>query len=130
VIKSKLYIVAGCSGSGKSWVCKQLTDKFEYISYDSNRKKNYLDLLLRPSDKPKLYDMPIRISTFLKLHSDKFDITVVFILEQDEVVKQRIEARGGVWTKYISRRNRIMARRAAKYGAFSGTSQEVLDHLS
>lgn len=127
--KPVLYIVAGCSGSGKSWVCKQLTDKFDYVSYDSNRKKHHLDLLLAPGSKPKLYDMPIKISTFIKRHSDQFDIKAVFILETDEAIRTRIEARGGTWTHYLARRNKIMGRRAAKYGVFSGSSRDVLAYL-
>jgi hypothetical protein len=127
--KPKLYMVAACSGAGKSWVCQQLTDKFDYVSYDGNRKKHHLDLLLAPSDKPKLYDPPIKISTFFKRYSDKFDIHAVFILEDDEVVKARIEARGGEWTEHIAKRNAAMHKRFAKYGNFAGTSQEVLDYL-
>ena len=129
MIKPKLYMVAGCSGSGKSWVCAQLVDKFDYVSYDYNRKKEHLDLLLAPSDRPKLYDPPIKISTFFKRHSNKFDIHAVFILEDDEVVKARIIARGGEWTEHISKRNAAMRKRFEKYGEFSGTSQEVLDYL-
>lgn len=29
-----LYLVCGVSGAGKSWVCRQLTDKFHYIPHD------------------------------------------------------------------------------------------------
>jgi guanylate kinase len=128
-IKPKLYMLAACSGSGKSWVCKQLTDLYDYVSYDDNRKKDHLDLLLLPSAKPKLYDPPIKISTFFKRHSDKFEIHAVFILEEDEVVKQRIAMRGGEWTEHISKRNATMRKRFEKYGEFAGTSQEVLDYL-
>lgn len=128
-IKPKLYMVAGCSGSGKSWVCKQLTDLCDYVSYDYNRKKLHLDLLLQPSVKPKLYDPPIKISTFFKRHSDKFDIHAVFILEEDTVIKHRIIQRGGEWTDHISKRNAAMRKRFEKYGEFAGTSQEVLDYL-
>lgn len=127
--KPKLYMVAACSGSGKSWVCKQLTDKFDYVSYDDTRKKEHLDRLLSPSDKPKLYDPPIKISTFFKRHSDKFDIHAVFILEEDDVVKARVESRGGEWTEHISKRNAAMRKRFDKYGDFAGTSQQVLDYL-
>lgn len=128
-IKPKLYMLAACSGSGKSWVCKQLTDLYDYVSYDDNRKKTHLDLLLQPSTKPKLYDPPIKISTFFKRHSHQFDIHAVFILETDEVVRSRIESRGGQWTEHIAKRNAAMQKRFAKYGSFAGTSQEVLDYL-
>lgn len=29
-----VYLICGVSGSGKSWVCRQLTDKFMYVPHD------------------------------------------------------------------------------------------------
>jgi len=128
-VKPTIFMVIGCSGSGKSWVCNQLKDLFTYISYDSTRKKNHISGLLAYSDKPKLYDPPIKISTFFKRNSSRFNIRCVAILESDDVVKSRIEKRGGEWTDHISKRNKTMRKRAEKYAEFSGTSEQVLDYL-
>jgi Zn ribbon nucleic-acid-binding protein len=128
-VKPTIFMVIGCSGSGKSWVCNQLKDDFQYISYDGSRKRNHIPGLMEHSSKPKLYDPPIKVSTFFKRHSHRFNIRCVAILETDDVVKERIKIRGGIWTNSISKRNAVMVKRAAKYGEFSGTSQEVLDYL-
>lgn len=128
-IKPTIYLLIGCSGSGKSWVCNQLTDKFTYVSYDGVRKKNHIPGLLAYSDKPKLYDPPIKISTFFKRHSSRFNIICVAILESDEVVKSRVESRGGKWTLGLVKRNATIVKRAQKYSCYSGTSQEILHYL-
>lgn len=129
-IKPIVYMVCGVSGAGKSWVCDQLTDKFYYVSYDNNRKNKHIDLLLNnTTDKPALYDPMIKISTFIKRNSFQFDIRPVFIIEKEEVVRERLEGRGGEFTPYIITRMNAMNKRNAKYGIFSGTSQEVLDYL-
>jgi hypothetical protein len=87
--------------------------------------------LLKGADqsKPTLYDPPIKISTFIKRHSHEFNIIPVFIIEDVSVVKDRVIGRGGEWTDYAVRRCNAMIKRNAKYGVFSGTSQEVLDWL-
>ena len=130
-IKPTLYLVCGCAGSGKSWVCKQLTDKFTYISQDEHRKKDHVDLLRAAGalTKPILHDANIKISTFIRRHSDEFDIHAVFIIEDEATVKQRIESRGGIFTDHIPKRMDVMVKRSAKYGEFAGTSGQVLEYL-
>ena len=125
-----IYMVCGASGSGKSWVCRQLTEQYNYISYDENSKKKHIDLLKgADQSRPTLYDPPIKISTFIKRHSHEFHIVPIFIIEDVNIVKDRILGRGGEWTDFIGRRCEAMKKRNAKYGVFSGTSQEVLDYL-
>lgn len=128
-VKPTIYMVCGASGAGKSWVCNQLTDKFKYVSYDGNRKSKHLELLNEPSDKPILYDPPIKISTFIKRHSDVFDIKPIFIIETEDTIRSRIAERGGEFTEALAKRIREMSKRNAKYGVFSGTSAEVLEYL-
>jgi hypothetical protein len=127
--KPIVYLVAGVSGAGKSWVCKQLIDKFTYVSYDANPKSKHAELLKQPSDKPKLYDPPIKISTFIKRHSNEFDIRSIFIIEDEEVIKARLEQRGGKFTESAKKRMVAILNRSKKYGIFSGTSDEVLKYL-
>lgn len=126
-----LYLLCGASGSGKSWVASQLTDKFTYVSFDGTPKKNHIELLHKATtgDKPILYDPTIKISTFIKRHSHEFNIQPVFIIESEEVVRGRIESRGGKWTDYILKRMKVMEQRNKKYGVYSGTSEEVLNWL-
>jgi broad-specificity NMP kinase len=127
--KPVVYLVSGVSGAGKSWVCEQLLDKFSYVSYDRNSKSKHLDLLKQPSDKPKLYDPPIKISTFIRRHSDIFDIHPIFIIEDEATIKARLAQRGGVFTDSAIKRIAAIESRNKKYGVFSGTSSEVLVYL-
>ncbi len=36
--KKTVYLLCGVSGAGKTWVCKQLLDKFDYVPHDENFK--------------------------------------------------------------------------------------------
>lgn len=125
-----VYLLCGAAGSGKSWVANQLLDKFHYVSFDGVRKKDHIDTIrAQPDDKPVLFDPNIKISTLIKRHSDEFNIIPVFIIESEEVVKERIAKRGGEWTEHIPKRMKVMEARNAKYGVFSGTAEEVLQWL-
>jgi hypothetical protein len=126
-----IYLLVGAPAAGKSWVSKQLLDKFEYISYDGNRKKNHLDMLREPSDKCKLYDPTFKISTIIRRHSDEFNFIIVGIYESEEVLRARIAGREGKWTDTILKRNEVVKKRFLKYGngGFVGTSDECLDYL-
>lgn len=129
-IKPTIYMLCGVSGCGKSWVAEQLTHKFHYISFDKNPKKKHLDIMREYSgEKPMLYDPNIKVSTFIRRHSEEFNIIPVFIIEDEEVVKERIAKRGGKWTESIPKRIGVMMKRNEKYGVFSGKSHEVLEWL-
>jgi len=125
-----IYIVSGISGAGKSWVCNQLKDKFNYISYDENNKKDHLDLLKSsPIDKITLYDLNIKTSTFIRNNHKDFNIHMVVILGDFLKVKEQLVSRGGSVTVGTYRRWNIMQKRAEEYGDFSGSSSEVLKYL-
>jgi hypothetical protein len=126
-----VYLLVGAPASGKSWVASQLTDKFDYISYDGNPKKNHLDLLKTPSIKPKLYDPTFKISTIIRRHSNEFNFILVSIYEEEQTLRGRMNLRGGVWTDTVMKRNEVAKKRYEKYGTngFLGTSQEVLEFL-
>jgi len=126
-----VYLLVGAPASGKSWVASQLTDKFDYISYDGNSKKTHLDLLKIPSIKPKLYDPTFKISTIIRRHSNEFNFILVGIYEEEQVLRDRMNLRGGTWTDTVMKRNEVAKKRYEKYGTngFLGSSQEVLEFL-
>jgi hypothetical protein len=128
--RPKLLIVIGCSGSGKSWVCRQLTDKYHYVPYDEiPRKYLMLHLQSQRRDHPILLDLPIKISTFIRRHSDEFDVRVVAVMGDFLKVKQQILGRGGKITPTLYKRWKIIKKRADKYAEFVGDSEQVLEYL-
>lgn len=128
----KVYMVCGTAGAGKSWVCEQLIEQYHYVSFDRVPKKDHVEVIRTAStDNTKLvlYDPNIKISTFIKRHSHEFDIVPIFIIEDENTIKERLISRGGKWTEHIGKRMKVMEARNKKYGVFSGTSSEVLDFL-
>ena len=123
-------MLIGAPASGKSWVANQVLDKFDYISYDAIPQKQHIDLLLKPSEKPKLYDPTFKISTIIKQHPE-INFIVVCIQESEETLKERVILRNGKWTDTIMKRNEQVRKRYEKYGngGFIGTAQEVLAFL-
>lgn len=126
--KQDLFLIAGCPASGKSWVCNQLTDKFNYVSYDKVNKNYHVYELLKNNSKPLLYDPTIKISTFTKRYRHLFNVRLIVIVEPEEVIKQRMLSRGGQITDTIKRRIKRMCN-LSKDCEFSGTSNEVLEYL-
>lgn len=125
-----IYIVSGIAGSGKSWVCNQLTSKFHYIAYDKNKKKDHLHLIRSaPKDKIILYDLNINTSTFIRRNCEEFNIRFVTILGDFLQVKQQLKDRGGKITKGTYSRWKVMKKRANTYGECQGSSSEILKYL-
>ena len=124
-----IYLVCGVPGSGKSWVCEQLSNKYIYVSYDHVPKKQHIDMMYEAKG-PVIHDLPVKVSTFIKRYSCDFNIVPVFIIESEKTIRSRLKKRGGKFTKHIRKRMETMERRAAQYGVFVGTSDEVLRYLS
>jgi len=123
-----LYILSGAAGSGKSWVANQLTDKFNYVSYDSVPKKDHLTLL-KESKIPSLYDINTGVSTFTRRYGSQLDHHVVVIIEDEDTISKRLRERGGSMTDHLRKRMRRIQKIADQYAEFSGTSLEVLNYL-
>ncbi len=130
-----IYLVVGTPGSGKSWVCEQLKDKFEYISHDSYPKlANYLALaesFAENGDKPVLIETPFSVSQIIgPLENKGFDVIPVFIIEDEETTSNRYESRENkpIPQGHLTR-IQTYRERAHELQAFSGTSEEVLKYL-
>lgn len=122
----RLIIIGGVAGSGKSWICDQLS--IPVISYDSN-KKNLLPKLWNIDSDIIVCDLHNGISTFIKRYSHLFNIDLYIIDESEEIIKARLESRGGAFTKHI--KNRIQRMKAlSKIAKLSGSSEEILRELS
>jgi len=127
--KQDLFLIAGCPGSGKSWVCDQLTSKFHYISYDGVNKNYHVYELLKNNSKQLLHDPTIKVSTFIKTYGHLFNIRLIVIVEDENIINQRMIARGGKITDTIKRRIKRMLS-LSEDCEFSGTSLEVLEYLN
>ncbi len=131
-----IYLIIGAPGSGKTWVCSQLKNEFSYIPHDNflTSEEIYLDELMQEglrSSKPVLAEIPFSISKFKEpLEAQGFNVIPVFIIEEPDIVRSRYERREGkmIPKGHLTRIN-TYRERARTYRAFSGTSQEVLEHL-
>ena len=139
--KPKIYMVVGCPGAGKSWVCEQLTDKFTYVHHDGyiylQKEKGpraYVDEIIKAaaaSTKPLLIEAPFSVSqTKDPLESKGFDVTCVYIIENEDVIPARYRKREGkdIPKGHITRQA-TYRKRAEETKAFFGGSEEVLNHL-
>lgn len=131
-MQKHFYMLCGQSGSGKTTMLNAFKESFHTLHYDEIRRddiKSNIDEAVSSSVKPVIIDIPIKISTLIKEFQDEYDITCIFILEDIEVIKERIANRNGRITKSIERRYKRMRSLNKKYGTFSGTYNEVEQYL-
>lgn len=132
-----IWMVVGCPGSGKSWVCEQLEDKFEYVHHDLYIKMagdTYVkEIIKRSKDatKPLLIEAPFSMRAIMEPLQEKgFKVIPVFIQEKPEVISDRYLKREKkeIPKGHLTRQNTYLER-AKEIGAFVGTSDQVLNHL-
>lgn len=132
-----VYLVVGTPGSGKTWVCEQLEDKFNYCPHDDylDGEDMYIDAIVALTAMgmgPVLGEAPFSVSKFKSRLEGEFGfkLVIVFIIEDPKVVAERYYRREGkeIPKGHLTRIN-TYKQRAIEYGAFLGTSQEVLSHL-
>lgn len=131
---NKVYLVVGVPGSGKSWVCAKLAPKFNHVAHDDFKNVDYTKVIwtaAKQGSKPVLAETPFGVSQIMATLCDNgVEVEPVFILESTEVTTQRYSLREGkAIPKGHLTRIETYALRAKQLGAFSGTSQEVLEHL-
>lgn len=135
--KKKVYLVVGCPGSGKSYVCEKVKDKFNFIHHDlfiGMAGGTYVKEILKKandSDKPLLCEAPFSISQIkTPLEEAGLDVVPVFIQELPLTIKTRYWQRENkeIPNGHLTRQN-TYAQRAKEWNAFQGTSDEVLEHL-
>src|SRR4051812_36514432 len=92
-----IYLVCGVPGSGKTWVCDQLKDHFDYVPHDSYLIAQYADALIKRaehSDRPVLGEAPFRISLLIdQIRKEGIQCRAYFVIEPEHTVKARYEKR-------------------------------------
>lgn len=138
-MKPEIFMVVGVPGSGKTWVCAHLVDKFNYIHHDLYISKQlpkgaYVRAIMeaaKTSEKPLLIEAPFSISEIKDpLEYAGFKVTPLVIVEDVSVLKSRYEGRDKkpIPQGHITRM-KTYADRAREFGWFSGASEEVLSKL-
>lgn len=149
-----VYLLIGVSGSGKSWVCRQVADKFNYIPHDrcwshpfakpadgldpkwgpKGCKSTHVETLIKEaktSEKPILTEVPFGERKIREdLEASGLTVKPVFVIEEPNVVASRYEAREKkpLHKAAITRASSIKER-AKEWGGYAGTSSDVLEYL-
>jgi hypothetical protein len=133
----KVVLVVGVPGSGKSWACRQAGDGYAYVPQDAVFRKgatahlDTLDRTARRSKKPVLSEVPFGETRLRsELEARGIEVKTVFVVERPEVVASRYRQREGrdVAQGVLTRASKLRDK-AHEWGAFAGTSDEVLEHL-
>ena len=126
-----LFIITGQSGVGKSWVTSKLKDMYQIISYDSIPKEQHYHYMVEMSHndiKPIIYDPLRKALGMYRRYRGLFDTKLIVIIEEPEVVKNRIRSRGGKALENVDKFYKKFKNLATK-AHFSGTSVEVLAYM-
>src|SRR3981189_320255 len=100
----QIYMVIGCPGSGKSWVCEQLKNLYDYVPHDnylmgSKSTSLYIEAIIamqKGARKPLLIETPFSVSQIKDpLEKRGLRITPVFIQEHPDVIRKRYRERDG-----------------------------------
>lgn len=142
-----IYLLCGVPGSGKTWIARQLTEKFDWVPHDDFEVDQYWKALIRAAKhissrsnegKPVLGEAPFRISILIEqLRGNGAEVKPYFILEDEKVIRTRYETRERnnprlekrkIPAQHL-RRIPVVRERAHFMGIASGTSDQILKIL-
>lgn len=149
-----VYLVCGVSGSGKSWVCRQLSDKFKYIPHDrcwyhpdakpaegldpkwgpKGSKSTHVETIVKEakdSDKPIITEVPFAERQVREeLEKAGLKVKAVFVIEDPDIIQKRYaEREKKALHKAAVTRATSIKDRAREWKSFMGKSDEVLRYL-
>lgn len=132
-MNKEIYLICGVSGAGKTWVCKQLADKYNYVAHDDsyNNIGKAIRKAAEKSDKPIITECPFAERVLkTQLEGMGFNVTPFFVIEPPDLVAKRyFEREKKPIQKSAYTRATTIIERAKEWKAFFGSSQEVLDKL-
>lgn len=124
--KQTVILVTGAPGAGKTWVADNLTGSmFNIIDSDKVPRKDLVSTCA--SSASSVLFLTVGVSTFMK-KNPQFNYELIVIKENLDVIKERLQKRGGSVTQTTFVRIKRMDVLATK-ASFIGTSDEVLAHL-
>ncbi len=123
-----VYLICGVSGSGKSWVCQKLKDKFNYIPHDDYIHGDLVGALYRADlKKPLITECPFGERALREnLEDAGLIVKPFFIFEAPYIIEQRFRSREGkaplksVMTRALSIKDRI-----DEWNVPHGTSDQI-----
>ncbi len=128
----KIYLVIGLSGAGKSFVCSSVAPYSYRVKFDRLRGGEKRRQVLEQASQqhlPIVADITKLVSTTIKLNPE-FQYSVVFVNESLDIIRQRVEERGGRFNELASQRRQARLQNLSqRYGAFSGTADECTQWL-
>lgn len=139
----KIFILVGASGSGKTWIANQITDKYTYVPHDKYGLKSNQDYIkaisaiANASQKPVVCDTPFSLSQIQDPLSEMgYMVRPIFVVETPSTTRQRYEARytterkgQEIMPKGHLSRIETYRKRAEELNAPVGTSSEILDYM-
>lgn len=125
-----ILLICGVSGAGKTWVCKQLVGKFNYIPRDEHFKdhEEALHVAAHNSDRALITECPFGERPLREnLECRGHIIIPFFVIESPAIVAQRYYMREGkpVQKSALTRAESIIER-ALEWDAPHGKSEEML----
>lgn len=132
-MKPKVYLICGVSGSGKTWVCKQLTDKFTYVPHDEHYDNQASVVASKASlEKAIITECPFaeRALRSEMMYKYNLDVIPMFVItDPDIVASQYLKREGKPVAKNVYTRASTIINRALEWKAFYGSSEQVLNKL-
>ena len=128
-----IHLICGVPGSGKTWVAKQCTDKYEWVPHDDHAVAEYYKALIQLAkwgDKPVLGEAPFRVSVLVdQLKALGAYVEEHWIIEPLDVTKQRYEQRMSKPFPKQHYSNLMRYEEHTRGHRYRGTSEEVLKNL-
>ncbi len=128
----RFYMLAGQFGCGKTTISNKLKNKFTVVHADEYNAKSLASFISNNyfNDKPILLDIATLISTTYTRLSKEYEIIPIFIIEDEAIIKERINMRGGSSSdENIKKRHDRIVGLSKSIGKFSGTADEVYNYL-
>lgn len=134
-MKPVVYLVCGVPGSGKTFVCTQLKEKFNYMPHDMHFNEDMMHVVERYHSErpgvPVITECPFAERKARDvLEAAGFEVRPFFVIETREVVAERFAARENKPASQAAlTRAGTIIERAKEWNAPYGKSEEVLELL-